>query len=165
MRQPMWRRPRGGPGGPPSEPSRQAEPAILVVCTPEVPMAIRHSRLPETECPRCGSREVRQAHSRSVIERIGALFGFHPARCRDCTHRFLAKPFDLMKARWAKCPRCYRMDLTIWDPKYYHVSSWAKLRLALGANRWRCESCRCNFVSFRPRQRKYAKPELHVEQP
>ncbi len=33
-----------------------------------------------------------------------------------------------------------------------------QLQLLVGANRWRCEVCRCNFVSLRPRKEKYVRP-------
>ncbi|MBA3974669.1 MAG: hypothetical protein C0504_10685 [Candidatus Solibacter sp.] len=102
---------------------------------------------------------MRPARDRGLLESLLALAGFQPARCHHCAHRFLARPFGFAKLRWAKCPRCYRMDLSIWDPKYYHIGGWTSLKFKLGANRWRCEACRCNFASFRPRQRKYVRPE------
>lgn len=130
-------------------------------------MPARFRRLPETTCPRCDSADVRPARDRGLIESLLAFVGLQPARCHDCAHRFLAKPFGLTKIWWAKCPRCYRMDLSTWDPKYYRVSRWTSLRIAIGAHRWRCETCRCNFASFRSRQRKYTRPEsapTHVPQ-
>jgi len=30
--------------------------------------------------------------------------------------------------------------------------------MLLGARRWRCEMCRCNFVSLRPRKMRYVRP-------
>lgn len=122
-------------------------------------MATRFKRLPETSCPKCGCDDVRPARDRGLLDGLLSLIGFQAARCNDCAHRFLARPIGFMKARWAKCPRCYRMDLSTWDPKYYHISHLASLKIFLGANRWRCEACRCNFVSFRPRHRKYIRPE------
>jgi hypothetical protein len=55
------------------------------------------------------------------------------------------------------------MDLTTWDPKYYRTSAWQDLQLWLGGNRWRCEPCRCNFVSVRPRRERYQRPGANVE--
>jgi hypothetical protein len=124
-------------------------------------MVTRLNRLPETTCPKCCSADVRHARDRRLREKLASLLGFQAAKCHDCAHRFLARPFGFMKARWAKCPRCYRMDLSTWDPKYYRVSGWSSLMVTLGANRWRCESCRCNFISYRPRQRKYVRPEIN----
>lgn|GEM_PF-1071177 len=121
-------------------------------------MVTRRNRLPETTCPQCGSASIRPAHNRSLLERVFSFLGFYPGRCQDCAHRFLARPFTFDKVIWSKCPRCYRMDLSTWDPKYYHVPAWSRVRLLFGAHRWRCEACRCNFVSFRPRQRNYIKP-------
>lgn len=59
---------------------------------------------------------------------------------------------------YAKCPKCLRMDLSMWDPKYYRSSLLTSVLVWLGANRWRCEPCRTNFVSFRPRKEKYRRP-------
>jgi len=121
-------------------------------------MVTQRNRLPETTCPRCGSGDVRQGRDRGFYETLLSVLGFQAARCEDCAHRFLARPFTFDKVRWAKCPRCYRMDLSTWDSKYYRVPGWSKVRLALGANRWRCDACRCNFVSFRPCRSKYVRP-------
>lgn len=122
----------------------------------------RFRRLPETECPKCGGRDVRPAKRRGIWESLAGVLGFQPARCHDCASRFLARPFGILKLRWAKCPQCYRLDLTTWETKYYHVSGWMSFKLAIGANRWRCEACRRNFVSFRPRQRKYVRREAEA---
>jgi hypothetical protein len=94
-----------------------------------------------------------------LLESLASLAGFQAARCHNCAHRYMAQPFGVTKLWWAKCPRCYRMDLSTWDPKYYHVGGWTALRLAIGARRWRCEACRCNFASFRARQTKYVRAE------
>jgi phage FluMu protein Com len=86
------------------------------------------------------------------------LSGGYSARCRECGHIFVARPFSLFHLVWAKCPRCFRLDLSTWDPEYYRSTTWMKIRQFLGANRWRCERCRVNFVSFRPRKLKYTRP-------
>ncbi len=59
---------------------------------------------------------------------------------------------------YAQCPRCLRQDLTTWDLRHYRATGWMRLRILLGAKRWRCEVCRCNFVSLRPRKEKYVPP-------
>ncbi len=70
----------------------------------------------------------------------------------------MASPVGITNAKYAKCPRCLRMDLSAWDPKYYRPSFWMELRVWLGAHRWRCDPCRHNFVSFRPRKLRYVRP-------
>jgi len=45
-------------------------------------------------------------------------------------------------------------DLTNWSPTHYHVSFGKGLLLLLGARPYRCDRCRCNFVSFRKRKRR-----------
>ncbi len=47
------------------------------------------------------------------------------------------------------------MDLSRWSRSDYRVSFFKGLALHLGANPYRCEYCRCNFVSFRRRKEKY----------
>ncbi len=57
--------------------------------------------------------------------------------------------------RYARCPRCWRMDLARWNKNDYHVSFLKGIMLALGGNPYRCEYCRVNFVSFRKRKERY----------
>jgi len=59
---------------------------------------------------------------------------------------------------YARCPRCLRQDLSTWDLHYYRASFGMRVWMLLGAKRWRCEACRCNFVSLRPRREKYVRP-------
>lgn len=61
-------------------------------------------------------------------------------------------------AAYAKCPKCLRMDLATWETAHYRVPLPARLLLALGAHRWRCEPCRTNFTSFRKRKVPYVRP-------
>src|SRR5580700_8029628 len=58
--------------------------------------------------------------------------------------------------KFARCPRCYRQELTTWSVHYYHPPRWTILLLKLGATPYRCASCRCNFASFRPCKEKYS---------
>lgn len=95
---------------------------------------------------------------RGFREHLLALFGFFAFRCQHCQTRFVDRPLDLASVVYAKCPRCYRMDLATWDPKYYRAGALAKLSVWLGAHRWRCEPCRRNFVSLRPRRSRYVRP-------
>jgi hypothetical protein len=57
---------------------------------------------------------------------------------------------------YARCPRCYRQDLTTWSLEYYHPPTSTMLKLNLGAKRYRCAACRCNFASFKPCRDKVA---------
>jgi hypothetical protein len=57
------------------------------------------------------------------------------------------------------------MDLSTWDPSYYRSSLWMQIRQWLGAHRWRCEACRNNFVSWRPRREKYVRPGANLSVP
>jgi hypothetical protein len=51
--------------------------------------------------------------------------------------------------RYARCPLCYRQELTTWSEQYYHPRRWTIILLRLGATPYRCAACRCNFASFR----------------
>lgn len=52
------------------------------------------------------------------------------------------------------------MDLSRWSLEDYRPGAFSRLLLRLGANPWRCEYCRHNFVSFRPRKLRY-QPRRH----
>lgn len=109
-------------------------------------------------CPECDSSRVRSVPVHGFRENLLALAGFYSFRCSDCYHKFLANPLGVANAGYAKCPRCLRMDLSTWDPKYYKKSTWMDLKAWFGAHRWRCEPCRNNFMSWRPRKQKYVRP-------
>lgn len=111
------------------------------------------------DCPRCDSSNTRSARTRGFIDQFLSLLGFYAFRCSDCNFRFRANPLGVTNAGYAKCPRCLRMDLTTWDPKYYKPSRWTDLKVWLGAHRWRCDPCRNNFVSWRRRKQRYVRPE------
>jgi hypothetical protein len=106
-------------------------------------------------CPKCGSRNLRYAHLRSGSERLWSLLGIRPLRCRSCYCRFIERTWRISAMRYARCPRCWRMDLSRWSRNDYRVSFFTGLMLSLGANPYRCEYCRTNFVSFRRRKEKY----------
>ncbi len=106
---------------------------------------------------------MRSVKVSGAMRLLFTLVGGYSARCRDCSHTFVARPFRLTHIVWAKCPRCYRLDLSMWDPEYYRSSAWMNLKVFFGANRWRCERCRVNFVSFRPRKLRYVRPTATEE--
>jgi hypothetical protein len=106
-------------------------------------------------CPNCNSRSLRYARVRGFAERFWTCFGIRPLRCRDCHTRFIERTWRLRHIRFARCPRCWRMDLSRWTPADYRISATTWLLLALGGQPYRCEYCRVNFVSFRKRKERY----------
>jgi hypothetical protein len=106
-------------------------------------------------CPNCNSRNLRYSRIRSFSERWWSYIGIRPLRCRDCYLRFIERTWRLRAARFARCPRCWRTDLSRWSTADYYVPWTTTLLLALGGNPYRCEYCRVNFVSFRKRKERY----------
>ena len=83
-------------------------------------------------------------------------FGVFQLRCKDCDARFNSQIWDPRNAFYARCPRCYRLDLASWSIEYYRAPARWLLWLKLGAKAHRCEYCRHNFVSFRRCKIKFA---------
>lgn len=108
--------------------------------------------IPSLECANCGSNQIRRARYANWGERLRGVLGIHPFRCRRCGHRFLVSVWLFGKLRYAKCPRCLRLELTTWSRRYYKVDFLKNCLVVFGAQKYRCASCRCNFVSFRPRK-------------
>jgi transcription elongation factor Elf1 len=100
-------------------------------------------------CPQCGSRFVRESRERAG-EKMPRFMS--PLRCQHCRTRFIARTFVPSDLKWARCPRCERMDLSSWTGKTYAPRFLMGLKITFGAHRWRCEYCRVNFASFRPRK-------------
>jgi hypothetical protein len=109
------------------------------------------------ECPQCGSRNIRPSRAYTVGEHIGKALGLFKLRCRDCDARFSHTIWEFRNAIYARCPRCYRLDLTLWDTSHYRTSGWWRFLMQIGAKPRRCEACRTNFVSFRPAKAKYVR--------
>jgi hypothetical protein len=107
-------------------------------------------------CPECNSRNLRSSLSRTLGESLMKAFGVYPLRCRDCDSRFTHQIWDPKNAIYARCPRCYRLDLSAWSLEYYRAPTRWVFYLKIGANAHRCEYCRHNFVSFRPCKVKFA---------
>lgn len=103
-------------------------------------------------CPSCGSKRVRHSQVQGVGEWIATLLGRPMLRCKDCQRRFTADVWVLGDLRYARCPRCYRLDLTSWSPEHYFARGWVKVLLMFGARRLRCDYCRHNFAGYRPRK-------------
>lgn len=112
------------------------------------------------QCPACGAGSARPSRTRGIRERLLRWLGYDFARCRACLHRFpIAPVLDWRSLAYARCPKCLRMDLTVWDPGQYYLSRLTRLGIWLGANRWRCDPCRANFLSFLPRKGKSKRTE------
>lgn len=102
-------------------------------------------------CKHCGSSDIRKSRGRSVRDFARMAIGTYPFRCLTCNKRFSANLLSLPTLLYAKCPRCLRFQLTTWPANRYRLGLWQKTLIWLGAHRYRCQACRCNFLSFLPR--------------
>ncbi len=107
------------------------------------------------ECSFCGSDQIRLARSRGIYEALLEGVGIFPFRCEVCHKRRRYHIWSFHDLFCAKCPHCYGQELGTWDLKHYRPSLKTRLKLALGARRLRCESCRRNFASWLPRKKHY----------
>jgi DNA-directed RNA polymerase subunit RPC12/RpoP len=107
-------------------------------------------------CPHCGSRILNYSRFRSWQEIFQLLRGRRPLRCRDCNKRFLGPVIHIHDFLFARCPSCYRTDLNYWRKDHYRARGWIAFRLKFGARRYRCEYCRVNFASNRPRKEAFS---------
>ncbi len=103
----------------------------------------------QLSCPKCGTREVRVSHRQTIFEVLRSLVGIYPLRCRRCRYRWETSVWSSGAWKYARCPRCYRQELTTWSEQYYHPPRWTLFLLRVGATPYRCAACRCNFASFR----------------
>ena len=99
---------------------------------------------------------MRLSRYRNRSEKLRAIFGELPVRCGDCHTRFIARTWTLRELAYSRCPKCLRMDLSLWSREHFKPPIWSSLLLALGAKPYRCEYCRHNFVGFRPRKEKFS---------
>jgi hypothetical protein len=66
--------------------------------------------------------------------------------------------------KYARCPRCYRQELTTWSEHYYHPPRLIVMLLRLGATPYRCAACRCNFASFKRCKERFSwRHQTHAE--
>ena len=91
------------------------------------------------------------------------VLGRFPVRCRRCNERFQSAIWKPSLAKYAKCPRCYRTELSRWNVDKYDVPSSIQLKLSLGASPYRCEHCRCNFASFKPCHERFSWRKLREQ--
>jgi hypothetical protein len=115
-------------------------------------------------CPNCGTLKIRTSKTRSLGELLGTLFGVYPLRCLRCDIRFKRRVWRFSEIVYARCPRCYRLDLTTWEERLYNPPFKTKLLLRLGAQPMRCGACRCNFASYRKVKRRYQNRQ-RIEKP
>jgi len=109
----------------------------------------------DVACPECGSRFLKPEPAPSLKEQIRSLLGTSALTCADCGARFVARTWHPSWLRFARCPKCLRMDLNLWGDHMGFQSDFKKLLIHLGAHAYRCEYCRLNFVSFRKRKEKF----------
>ena len=41
-------------------------------------------------CPKCKTDRAHRSHRAGLKEHLASIAGYHPYRCRDCSHRFLS---------------------------------------------------------------------------
>lgn len=109
----------------------------------------------DVSCPTCGGQDIRLARSSGFTERLLELAGVYPLRCKQCQTRFRTRVWRASNMIYARCPRCFRMQLSTWSEQYYNPAFTIKAKLRFGATPYRCEICRCNFASFRACKERY----------
>ena len=110
----------------------------------------------QLSCPSCGTRDVRVSQTRDLSGYLKNIVGIYPLRCKRCNTRWDTSVWACGAWKYARCPLCYRQELTTWSAQYYRPSRWTVALLRLGATPYRCAPCRCNFVSYRPCKERYS---------
>ena len=110
----------------------------------------------QLSCPKCGTRDTRVSQNLTFGERLKGMVGIYPLRCRRCRARWETSVWASGAWKYARCPRCYRQELTTWSEQYYHPPRWTTFLLRVGATPYRCAACRCNFASFRQCKERFA---------
>jgi hypothetical protein len=101
-------------------------------------------------CPNCGTRDVRASQLLGPVRYLKHLFGVSALRCRCCDTRWETSVWANGSWKYARCPRCYRQELTKWRMQYRLATRWTRFLLRIGASPRRCPACRCNFATFKP---------------
>src|SRR6185295_16332910 len=102
-------------------------------------------------------RDVSVSHARGLVQYVKTFVGVSTLRCRRCSIRWETSVWSQGAWKYARCPRCYRQELTKWASHYYSPRAWTRFLLKLGASPRRCEACRCNFASFRPQKETFSR--------
>jgi hypothetical protein len=134
--------------------SSPLSPSRVIFRTTEM---IAITNAPFIHCPQCGSNNFRCSQVRNTSETLKSILGILPFRCLRCSERFCASIWSLNAARYARCPKCLRMDLSTWAEEFYRPALGTRMLLRIGATRYRCEFCRCNFASFRLCRRRFSR--------
>lgn len=105
------------------------------------------------------------SHRQNLFEVVKSIFGIYPLRCRRCRTRWETSVWAGGAWKYARCPRCYRQELSTWSQQYYNPPAWTSFLLRIGATPYRCAACRCNFASFRPCKERFSwrKPESNAD--
>jgi hypothetical protein len=106
-------------------------------------------------CPNCGTRDVRVSRPQGLVQHVKNFFGISALRCRRCSNRWETSVWANGSWKYARCPRCYRQELTKWTMQYYSPPRWTVFLLRIGASPRRCPACRCNFASFKPQKESF----------
>lgn len=106
-------------------------------------------------CPKCGHRDARVSTPKGLVEGLKSLAGATQLRCRRCNERWETSVWADKAWKFARCPRCYRQELTTWSLAYYQPPTSTHLMITMGATPYRCAACRCNFASFKPCRSKF----------
>jgi hypothetical protein len=101
------------------------------------------------KCTECGARDARICQPANLVEHLKTWFGTVQLRCHRCPNRWETSVWANGAWRYARCPRCYRQELTTWNRHDYRPPCWTLIKLRLGAAPHRCAPCRCNFASFK----------------
>jgi hypothetical protein len=107
-------------------------------------------------CPHCGTRDARISRPRGLVQRLKGFVGISALRCRRCSNRWETSVWSNGSWKYARCPQCYRQELTKWTIHRYNPPRWTRFLLRLGAAPRRCPACRCNFASFKPQKESFS---------
>lgn len=103
-------------------------------------------------CPKCGSSQVRLSGRRSGFRSwLRRAAGLHAFRCVRCGKRFESRTINRRYMWYTKCPLCAGLELVDWQEKYYYPPFYKRILIYVGGKEQRCDRCRYNFVSIRPR--------------
>ena len=81
-------------------------------------------------CPSCGARDIRVAHARGLSEHILELVGVFQLRCKRCQTRFRGSISQPSQVMYARCPKCYRMELSTWSEQYYNADFTTRCKVS-----------------------------------
>ncbi len=131
------------PKGPPGAQDR----ADMASARRQLPRSIKAYK----PCPSCGSWRISLSRRRTWLHGLLSVFGIHAVRCTDCGSRFTHHAWHWAYLQYARCPKCANLRLHGWQEEYHLPPAYVRALTIVGARQQRCNPCRHNFVSFRPR--------------